>query len=109
MKQNKVATQMIKNLSKKTGEKNKNRNRIVAIAIVLTTVMMTIVFTTALSLKSYFYQQSLKEIGTFAEASYKSISLDEYETLVQSGWFDDISYTVFCWKWSSTFFFESRR
>lgn len=95
MKQNKVATQMIKNLSKKTGEKNKNRNRIVAIAIVLTTVMMTIVFTTALSLKSYFYQQSLKEIGTFAEASYKSISLDEYETLVQSGWFDDISYTVF--------------
>lgn len=95
VKYNKVATQMIKNLSKKTGDKNKNRNRIVAIAIVLTTMMMTIVFTTALSLKSYFYQQSLKEIGTYAEASYKSISFDEYETLAQSGRFDDISYTFF--------------
>ena len=104
VKYNKIATQMIKNLSKKTGEKNKYRNRIVAIAIVLTTMMMTIVFTSALSLKYYFYQQSLKEIGTCAEASYKSISLDEYENLAQSGWFDDISYTVFVGNGASSSF-----
>lgn len=104
VKHNKVATQMIKTLSKKTEDKNKNRNRIVAIAIVLTTMMMTMVFTTALALKSYFYQQSLKEIGTYAEASYKSISFDEYETLAQSGWFDDISYTFFVGSGASSTF-----
>ncbi len=95
MEHNKISAETLKELSKKIGQKNKHRNRIIAIAIILTTMLITIVFTTAFSLQSFLQQQSLKEIGTYAEACYKTITLDEYEVLLKNGLFDDISYTIY--------------
>lgn len=95
MNHNGIASKMLKELSKKFSSANKYRNYIISIAIILTSMLLTIVFTTVFSLKSFLLQQSLREIGTCAEASYKSITNDEYEKLVESGMLNDSSYTIY--------------
>lgn len=95
MKNKKITKNVIQLLAKRSGKTNKFRNRIIIIAITLTTLLLTVLFTVTFSMNQLLSLQSLKEIGTIAEGAYKNVTLKQYNTLQNSGAFLDISYNIF--------------
>lgn len=85
----------VNKLASKTFAKNRGRNIIGALAILLTTVLFSAVFT----LLGVFVQQSrqsqMVQLGSSNQASIKYLSQAEYDALQQTKEYSTMSYSVF--------------
>ena len=72
---------MIKILSRRSFRNNKRRNLVAVLAIILTTMMFTTLFTLAQSLGRNMTEMYLRQSGTTAHTSTKSITDAEIEKI----------------------------
>ena len=72
---------MIKTLSRRSFRNNKRRNLVAVLAIILTTMMFTTLFTLAQSLGRNMTEMYLRQSGTTAHTSTKSITDEEIEKI----------------------------
>lgn len=71
----------IRNLSFKTLRANKTRNIIAAVAIALTTLMFSSLFTIALTIVNSYQQETFRQVGGDMHGSFKDITLEQMEQL----------------------------
>ena len=72
---------VISSLARKTLKANRSRNMIAIVAIVLTTVMFTALFTIALSVSHAFQQANFRQVGGYAHGGFKYLTEQQYEEL----------------------------
>ena len=84
----------ITNISKKSMLANKKRNVILFIAIILTTVMLTTLFTVASSLIKSFETSTCYQVGTSTHAGFKYLTQEEYDKLATANQIYDLSYNI---------------
>lgn len=72
---------MIRTLTNRSFKKNKGRNRVAVLAIVMTTMMFTTLFTLAQGLSKNMTEMYLRQSGTKAHTTTKSITDEQIETL----------------------------
>jgi putative ABC transport system permease protein len=78
----KVSNQrVINNLAFKSFKANKNRNFIAVIAIALTTILFTTLFTISLGIVHTIEEQTMRQAGGSAHASLKNLSQEEFDRL----------------------------
>ena len=75
--------QAIRRLSVRSFGANRTRNVIAAIAIALTAVLFTAVFTIAISLAQQVQRGAMRQAGGDAHGEIKNLSMEEYEILSQ--------------------------
>ncbi|CUX31399.1 ABC transporter permease [Clostridium sp. C105KSO13] len=73
----------IRNLSARSLKASKTRNLIAILAIVLTTIMFTALFTIAASINYSFQQENFRMVGGDGHGSFKDISEEQMEKLRQ--------------------------
>ena len=71
----------IANISKKSILANKKRNSILLAAIILTTVMLSTLFTVASSLIKSLETATCYQVGTYTHAGFKYLTQEEYDKL----------------------------
>lgn len=71
----------ISKLSKKSFKANKLRNIFAIIAIILTTMMFTSVFTIGLSMMKSMEQSTMKKVGVSSHITFKNITDQEYKII----------------------------
>lgn len=71
----------IRHLSMKTMKTAKVRNIIAIVAIALTTVMFTSLFTVALSINHSFQQANFRQCGGFSQGTFKYLTQEKYNEL----------------------------
>lgn len=81
-------------LSKRSFGANKLRNLFAVVAIVLTTVLFTGLFTVAGSLLASMEESTMRQIGGNFHGGFKYLSPDEYDTLKAHPSIKEISYSV---------------
>lgn len=86
---------MIRTLSYRTMKEKKWKNLIAVLAIGLTSLMFTAMFTTGLSIIGSMQEATMRQVGTSAHGGYKYMTEAEYEQVKQAGGYRDISYNVF--------------
>ena len=84
----------ITNISKKSMLTNKKRNVILFIAIILTTVMLTTLFTVASSLIQSFETSTCYQVGTSTHAGFEYLTQEEYDKLATANQIYDLSYNI---------------
>ena len=67
----------IKTLNSRLFKKNKGRNMVAVLAILLTTLMFTTLFTLAQSMSRNMIEMTFRQTGYDAQASFKSITDEE--------------------------------
>ena len=72
----------ITNISKKSILANKKRNSILLVAVILTTVMLTTLFTVGSSLVKSMETTTCYQVGTSSHAGFKYLTQEEYDELV---------------------------
>ena len=72
---------VIRNLSDKSFGANKTRNIIAALAIALTTMLFTIVFTIGLGTVESFQRQTMRQSGGDSHGTLKNLTREQYEKL----------------------------
>lgn len=78
----KVANQKyIRQLSWKTMRMSKTRNLIAIIAIALTTILFTAVFTIGMSLNEGIQQNNFRQVGGYSHGAFKNLTKEEFDTL----------------------------
>ncbi len=71
----------IRALSRKSFQGAKIRNRIVVLAIALTTLLFTALFTVGLSMNEAFQQSNFRQVGGFAHGGFKYLTEEQFEQL----------------------------
>ncbi len=71
----------IRNLSKKSMKASRTRNMIAIIAIALTTVLFTSLFTIAISINDAFQDSNFRQVGGFSHGGFKYLSKEQTEDL----------------------------
>lgn len=71
----------ISKLSKSSFKANKLRNTFAVIAIVLTTVMFTTLFTVGMSMKKSIEESTMRQVGGSAHGSFKYLNKEQYDNL----------------------------
>lgn len=71
----------IKVLNKRTFQKNKGRNFVAALAILLTTIMFTTLFTLAQSMNRNMVEMTFRQTGHDAQVSFKGISKEQIDLI----------------------------
>lgn len=83
---------MINTLTKRSFQNNRRRNLVAVLAIILTTMMFTALFTLAQSMEKNMTLMYLRQAGTMADASTKQITeeqikvISEHPEVVSYGW-----------------------
>lgn len=72
----------------------KSRNRIAVIAIALTTILFTTVFTVGTSLVEKQQQQTMRQVGGTTHAGYKYLTQKEYDIVKKDKEIKEISYRI---------------
>lgn len=85
---------LIRTLSYRTIKEKKGKNIIAVLAVALTTLLFTALFTIGASMLSSIEEATMRQIGTKAHGGYKLISREEYEKIKETGAFEAISYDV---------------
>ena len=67
----------------------KTRNLIAIVAIALTTVLFTSLFTIALSINDGFQQSNFRQAGGYAHGSFKNVTLDQVDVLKEDPLVED--------------------
>ncbi len=70
--------QCIRNLAKKSFQKSKTRNLIAMLAIALTTLLFTSLFTVTMSFNEAFQQSNFRMIGGYAHGGFKYLTEQQY-------------------------------
>lgn len=81
-------------LSKSSYKSNKMRNLFAIVAIVLTTILFTGLFTIAGSLLASMEESTMRQVGGSAHGGFKYLTLEQYEKLKDHKSIKKISYTV---------------
>lgn len=84
----------ITNISKKSILANKKRNVILFAAIILTTVMLTTLFTVVSSLIKSMEISTCYQVGTTTHAGFKYLTQEEYDRLSGDKKIHDLSYNI---------------
>lgn len=84
----------IANISKKSILANKKRNSILLAAIILTTVMLSTLFTVASSLIKSLETATCYQVGTYTHAGFKYLTQKEYDKLKTDTKIYDLSYNI---------------
>ena len=84
----------IDNLCKKSMFANVRRNVILVLAIVLSTMMLTTLFTVSGSIIKSIEQSTLLQVGTSSHAGFKFMTEEEYELLKSDKVIKDLSYNI---------------
>lgn len=72
---------VIAQLAKRSLKANRNRNVIAILAIVLTTLLFTALFTLALSINDAYQQANFRQVGGYAHGSFKYLSEAQFNEL----------------------------
>ncbi|MEG0952229.1 MAG: ABC transporter permease, partial [Niameybacter sp.] len=73
--------QVIRKLSKRSLKGNKLRNLFAVIAITLTTILFTSVFTIGLGMLNSFQESNFRMAGGYSHGGFKSLTKEQYEQL----------------------------
>ena len=84
----------LSNISRKSMLANKKRNIILLIAIVLTTVMLTTLFTVGSSIMKSIEISTTYQVGTSSHAGFKFLTKEEYDELATDTHILDLSYNI---------------
>ncbi|QHI72525.1 ABC transporter permease [Aminipila terrae] len=84
----------INNLALKSFQSNKLRNVFVIIAITLTTILFTSVFTIGSSLIGSLQESTMRQVGSSAHGTYKNLTPDEYKKISKNKSIENIGYSV---------------
>ena len=85
---------IIRTLTWRTIREKKWKNLIAILAIALTSVLFTALFTVGGSLVTTFQESTFRQIGTSAHGGYKYLSVEEYEKIKAAGGYKEISHDV---------------
>lgn len=85
---------VIRKIADKTRKAGKGRNVIAILAIALTTVLFTSVFTVGGSLVKKAQEATMRQVGGSAHAGYKYLTQEEYDIVKQDKELRDISYRI---------------
>ena len=85
---------VIRSLSWRTMREKGWKNLIAVLAIALTTLLFTALFTVGGSMIESIQEATFRQIGTSAHGGYKYLSGEEYEKIRQAGGYEDISYDI---------------
>lgn len=87
-------SKIIGKISSRSLKSGKTRNVIAAIAIILTTVMFTALFTVGTSVIESFQLSTMRRVGTQAHGGFKFITWQQYEKIAADPKVKDISYSI---------------
>lgn len=79
--QNVKSSKCINRLSKKILTKSKTRNTVAILAIILTSILFTSVFTIGMSVNKSFQEQNFRQVGSDFHGSFKDITKEQMEAL----------------------------
>ena len=85
---------IIRKLSFRTMKEKKWKNLIAVLAIGLTTLLFTALFTVGGSLISTMEEGTMRQVGMSAHGGYKYLSMQEYEQVKAAGGFTEITYDI---------------
>ena len=85
---------LIRTLSYRTMKEKKWKNLIAVLAIALTSLLFTALFTVGSSMIESIQEGTFRQIGNSAHGGYKYLSVEEYEKIKEAGGYRDISYDV---------------
>ncbi len=85
---------IIRTLSYRTMKEKKWKNLIAVLAIALTTLLFTALFTVGSSMIESIQESTFRQIGTCAHGGYKTLTMEEYEKIKAAGGYKDISYDI---------------
>lgn len=84
----------IRRLSARSLKNSKTRNIIAVVAIILTTVLFTSVFSVGMSAIDSMQQSTMRQVGTSAHGGFKFLTWQQYEKLLEDPKIKDISYNI---------------
>ncbi len=84
----------INNLANKSYKANKLRNLFAIIAIILTTVMFTAIFTIGMNLVNSYEQETMRQVGSSSHGGLKEITKEQYDKISKHPLIKGIGYTV---------------
>lgn len=85
---------IIRVLSLRTMKEKRWKNLIAVLAIALTTLLFTALFTAGSSMMSSLQEATMRQVGTSAHGGYKYLTMEEYERVKAAGGYQDISYDI---------------
>lgn len=85
---------IIKKLTRKTIKANKLRNIIAIIAIALTTLLFTSIFTIGLGIKNSFEQETMRQVGGYSHATFKYITKDQLNKIKTHPSIKEFGYSI---------------
>lgn len=85
---------IIKTLSNNSFKANKMRNVFAVIAIVLTTILFTSLFTVTTSMIASIEESTMRQIGTKFHGGFKNISQEQYDKLITHKSIKESYYTI---------------
>ncbi len=86
--------EVLHRIADKSRKVSKGRNLVSVLAIVLTTLLFTSVFTVGGSIITKFQEDTMRQVGGSAHAGYKYLTQVEYDILKEDPWIKDISYRI---------------
>lgn len=86
---------IIRTLSNRSLKKNKMRNIFVLIAITLTALLFTTLFSLGSGMIQITEEQTMRQIGTRAHAGLKNVTMEQYEKITSHPLVKDHSYNIF--------------
>ena len=84
----------IRKIAGRTFRYNKTRNIIGLLAICLTAVLFTTVFSIGMSALNSIQQTTMRQVGTQAHGGFKYLTMPQYEKLKSDPKIKDISYNI---------------
>ncbi|MDE6203481.1 MAG: hypothetical protein K2G19_08405, partial [Lachnospiraceae bacterium] len=85
---------VIRILSYRTMREKKGKNLIAVLAIALTSLLFTALFTVGSSMVASIQEGTFRQIGTCAHGGYKYLTWEEYERIKEAGGYKDISFDI---------------
>ncbi len=85
---------VIRRIADKTRRASSSRNLVLILAIVLTTLLFTSVFTVGGSIVDKLQEETMRQVGGSAHVGYKYLTQAEYDILEKDPWIKDISYRI---------------
>lgn len=87
-------TRIIRNLSRQSLKANKTRNVFVVIAIALTTILFTSLFTIGTSMLKSMEQSTMRQSGGSAHGSFKYLTTEEFNTIKDHKLIKELGFSV---------------
>lgn len=85
---------VVKKLSKRTLKENRSRNVVAIIAIALTTILFTSLFTISMGMKNSVEESNFRMAGGYAHGSFKNLTNEQYLKLKEHPLIKESSYSI---------------